>query len=180
MKYNIRGKKIDVTPSIKDYIEEKIGKLDKYISNSDDVVATVVVRINGIDQIVEVTINMPKYILRAEEKNVDLYSAIDLVGEKLEKQIKKNKDKIRKKMKERKFDDKFDFEDEVLDLPEELDQSKIVKRKIIDDKPMSEEEAILQMELLGHSFFVFINSDTNKANVLYVRKDGNYGIIAVK
>ena len=173
MKYNIHGKKIKVTPSIKQYIEEKVGKLDKYLAVPDDVIANIVIRISGNDQIVEVTINMPKLILRAEERDNDLYSAIDLVSDKLERQLRKNKTKIKKRIKENNI---LDFE---IDKIEE-DNKKIVKRKNIENKPMSEEEAILQMELLGHSFFVFNNSDNDTDEIIYIRKDGNYGIIEIK
>lgn len=173
MKYNIHGKKIKVTPSIKQYIEEKVGKLDKYLAVPDDVIANIVVRISGNDQIVEVTINMPKLILRAEERDNDLYSAIDLVSDKLERQLRKNKTRIKKRIKENNI---LDFE---IDKIEE-DNKKIVKRKNIENKPMSEEEAMLQMELLGHSFFVFNNSDNDTDEIIYIRKDGNYGIIEIK
>lgn len=173
MKYNIHGKKIKVTPSIKQYIEEKVGKLDKYLAVPDDVIANIVIRISGNDQIVEVTINMPKLILRAEERDNDLYSAIDLVSDKLERQLRKNKTKIKKRIKENNI---LDFEIDKL----EEDNKKIVKRKNIENKPMSEEEAILQMELLGHSFFVFNNSDNDTDEIIYIRKDGNYGIIEIK
>ena len=173
MKYNIHGKKIKVTPSRKQYIEEKVGKLDKYLAVPDDVIANIVVRISGNDQIVEVTINMPKLILRAEERDNDLYSAIDLVSDKLERQLRKNKTRIKKRIKENNI---LDFE---IDKIEE-DNKKIVKRKNIENKPMSEEEAMLQMELLGHSFFVFNNSDNDTDEIIYIRKDGNYGIIEIK
>ena len=97
LKFNIRGNKLEVTKPIKSYIEEKIGRLDKYFENPDEITANVVVRVHGIDQIVEVTIPMKKIILRAEERNKDLYSAIDLVGDKIERQIRKNKTKMSKK-----------------------------------------------------------------------------------
>lgn len=175
MKYNIHGSKVKITPSIKSYIEEKVGKIDKYLVNPDDVNANVAVRISGNEQIVEVTINMPKFILRAEERHNDLYSAIDLVSDKLERQVRKNKSKIRKRTK----DDNTILVDFKVEKNEE-DNKKIVKRKTIDNKPMSEEEAMLQMELLGHTFFVFTDSKSNTEEVLYLRKDGNYGIIEIK
>ena len=97
MKFIIRGQKLEVTESIKSYIEEKIGKLDKYFENSEELTATVVVRVRGKEQIVEVTVPSKKVILRAEESNEDLYASIDLVSDKLERQIRKNKTKIRSK-----------------------------------------------------------------------------------
>lgn len=97
MKFIIRGRKVEVTKSIKSYIEEKLGKLDKYFSNPDEITATVLIKIKDVDQIVEVTIPVTKMILRAEESNKELYAAIDLVVDKLERQIRKNKSRLNKK-----------------------------------------------------------------------------------
>ena len=175
MKYNIHGSKVKVTPSIKTYIEEKLGKLDKYFENPDSITANVVVRVRGLEQIGEVTIPVKGITIRNEESNSDLYAAIDLVVDKLERQIRKNKTRIKKKVKP--VDYGFiDFEV----AKDETDTNKIVKRKTIDNKPMSEEEAILQMNLLGHEFFVFENTDKDTTSILYRRKDGNYGIIDLK
>lgn len=174
MKFNIRGNKLEVTEPIKKYVEEKIGKLDKYFENPEDITANVVLRVRGIDQIVEVTIPAKKIILRAEDRNKDLYAAVDLVLEKLERQIRKNKTKMNKKAMKSTFVD-FNMTFEV-EASEEEDR-KIVKRKQIEMKPMSEEEAILQMELLGHEFFVFKNVTDENIYVLYRRQDGDYGII---
>ena len=177
MKYNIHGSKVKVTPSIKSYIEEKLGKLDKYFESPDSITSNVVVRIRGLEQIVEVTIPVKGITIRNEEANSDLYAAIDLVVDKLERQIRKNKTRIKKKVKVEVTD--FGFIDFKVSK-EESDTNKIVKRKTIDNKPMSEEEAILQMNLLGHEFFVFENIDSHTTSVLYRRKDGNYGIIDLK
>ena len=177
MKFIIRGQKLEVTESIKSYIEEKIGKLDKYFENSEELTATVVVRVRGKEQIVEVTIPSKKIILRAEESNEDLYASIDLVSDKLERQIRKNKTKIRSKKSKANYESFIvDFEVE----KEEENENLIVKRKELDTKPMSEEEAVLQMELVGHPFFIFKNATTNNISVVYKRKDGNYGIIDTK
>ena len=177
MKYNIHGSKVKVTPSIKSYIEEKLGKLDKYFESPDSITSNVVVRIRGLEQIVEVTIPVKGITIRNEEANSDLYAAIDLVVDKLERQIRKNKTRNKKKVKVEVTD--FGFIDFKV-AKEENDTNKIVKRKTIDNKPMSEEEAILQMNLLGHEFFVFENIDSHTTSVLYRRKDGNYGIIDLK
>ena len=175
MKFNINGKKIDVTDSIKSYIEEKIGRLDKYFENPNDITATVVIKLRGNDQVVEATINANKFVLRGEESHKDLYAAIDKVSDKIERQIRKNKTRMNKKVsKDLVMDFILDFEE-----PEENDNV-IVKRKVIEDKPMSEEEAILQMELLGHEFFAFRNVETKDVNILYKRKDGDYGILELK
>ena len=175
MKFNIHGKKLDVTESIKNYIEEKIGRLDKYFENPDDITATVLIKLRGNEQVVEATINANKFILRGEESHKDLYAAIDRVSDKVERQIRKNKTRMNKKVsKELTMDFVLDFEEK------EENDNVIVKRKIIEDKPMSEEEAILQMELLGHEFFAFRNMETQDVNILYKRKDGDYGILEIK
>lgn len=176
MKINIRGNKIEITNSIKSYIEEKIGKLDKYFDKPDDITASVLVKENGIYKKIEVTIPIKKAILRGEESDKDLYSAIDFVSEKLERQIRKNKTKMKHKNSKENYDLFIDFEVS----EEEQETSQIVKRKEIDTKPMDEEEAILQMNLLGHDFFVFKNIDTDNISVVYKRKDSNYGIMNIK
>jgi len=176
MKMNIRGSKVKITRSISDYIENKIGKLDKYLENPDDVTANVAVKVKGKDQTVEVTIPMKKFILRAEDTHSDLYAAIDLVLDKLERQIRKNKTRLKKKVSK----DLIDFNTNFKIEKDEVEKGKIVKRKLVETKPMDEEEAILQMNLLGHSFFVFTNEKTNEINILYRRNDSDYGIIETK
>lgn len=177
MKFNIRGKNMDVTPAIKSYIEEKIGRLDKYLESPSDVSASIVIKVRGKEQIIEVTMPVNKIILRGEESHDDLYAAIDLVSDKIERQIRKNKTKLKKRKEKNNFID-FNYEFEI-DKDEEKDET-IVKRKSIEMKPMNEEEALLQMDLLGHEFFVFKNTDSECVSVLYKRKDGNYGIIDTK
>ncbi len=173
MRYNIRGEKVEITPSIRSYIEDKIGKLDKYFENPSIIDANVVIKVRGKEQKIEITIPAVHYTLRSEESHDDLYAAIDLTVDKLERQIRKNKTKINSKIKKNIIQNfEMDLEDSFED-----DNSKILKRKKVDMKPMDEEEAVLQMNMLGHSFFVFKNADTNSICVLYLRKDGNYGII---
>lgn len=171
MQYIIRGNNTD---SIKEYIESKLDKLDKYF-NTDDLTATVVTKKEGRTQKIEVTIPTNSFTLRNECVDNDLYAAIDLVVDKLERQIRKNKDKINKKQNKKVIED-FDYllEDEF------QDEEKIVKRKKLELKPIDEEEAIIEMEMLGHSFFVYRDVDTNEICVLYKRKQGNYGIIETK
>ena len=166
---------MDITPTIISYIEQKIGRLDKYLEKPDEVTANVVTRIRGKDQIVEVTIPIKKIILRGEEAHNDLYAAIDLVSDKIERQIRKNKTKI-KKSSQKDVTGSFDLSFE--DIEEETKE--IVKRKEIEMKPMSEEEAILQMELVDHDFYVFKDTETDRVCVIYKRKDNNYGIIETK
>lgn len=174
MKFNIRGNKVEVTEPIKNYIETKLGKLDKYFENPEELIANVVIRIRGREQIVEVTIPAKKLILRGEESHKDLYAAIDLVSEKIERQIRKNKTRMHHKNNKVIM---ADFNIEFETSPEEEEKNTVVKRKTIEMKPMSEEEAILQMNLLGHEFFVFTEMNTGNTCVLYKRKDNNYGII---
>jgi len=176
MKLNIRGDKVKITPAIKDYIEAKIGRLDKYLENPLDVSGNVVVKVRGKDQTVEVTIPVKKFILRAEVTDLDLYAAIDLVSDKLERQIRKNKTRMKKKVDKEYIDFNIDFKVE----KGEDEKGKVIKRKTIDTKPMSEEEAILQMNLLDHDFFVYEDVNSHNINVLYKRKDNNYGIIETK
>ena len=175
MKYNIHGKKVEVTDSIKNYIEE-VGKLDKYLSSPEDVTAKVAIRVIGRDQIVEVTIPIQKIVLRCEERNEDLYAAIDKVSDKLERQIRKNKTRMQKRVNKNEV---IGFNLSFEETKEEEEQT-IVNRKEVEMKPMSEEEAILQMNLIGHDFFVFRNDKTGDIDVLYSRKDGGYGIIETK
>ena len=171
MKYIIRGEKVEVTEAIKNYITEKIGKLDKYFQKPEEIKANVLIKIRGLEQIVEVTIPIKKIVLRCEERNEDLYKAIDLASDKLERQLRKNKTKMMKQKKDITKEMKF----EELESIEEKEE--IVKRKKVEMKPMSEEEAIMQMDLVDHDFFVYKDIDTKKTNVIYKRKEGTYGII---
>ena len=172
MKCKIRGEKIKITGAIQEYVENKLSKLDKYFKD-ENIDANILIKVRGNQQAIEVTIPYEKYTLRSEEKRDDLYAAIDLVIDKLEGQIRKNKTKLKKQIK--KSDEFFNF-DYDLDK-EEIKENKIVKRKSFEMKPMHEEDAILELELLGHDFYVYKDADTNGINVLYKRHDGNYGII---
>ena len=176
MKINTRGDKLLVTEGIRSHIDSKLKKLEKYFDNHEELSANVLVRVTGRNQTVEVTIPTNHFTLRAEEAHDDLYAAVDLVVDKLERQIRKNKTRIEKRSKKDKFKEiNYDFSVEI----DEEEETKIVKRKKLDMKPMSEDEAILQMNLLGHAFFIFKNIDNENICLLYNRKDGNYGIIEV-
>jgi len=170
MEVLIRGNKVEITESMSNYVKEKMSKLDKYM-DTESLKANVLVKVRNYTQKIEVTIPLKTLILRAEEEQQDFYSAVDLVISKLERQIRKNKDKLIKK--EKKNNKEFNF-DEI--IPIESDE-KVIKRKKIDIKPMDEEEAILQMELLGHNFYLYKDSESNTVSVIYKRKDGGYGII---
>lgn len=177
MELNIRGDKVTITKSIKEYVTEKMGRLDKYFDNDKKITAQVLVRVRNNEQVIEVTVPTSRFTLRAEEKHNDLYAAIDAVIDKLERQIRKNKTKLISQYKNVvQIDINTDFEVS----EDELENVKISKRKNIISKPMDEEEAVLQMELLNHDFFVFKNVDEECVSVMYKRRDDDYGIINVK
>lgn len=168
MKYTIRGQKLEVTDAIRDYAVSKIDKMEKYFDKPEDVSVKVVFSIRGREQKVEITINSINFDLRSEVSHSDMYAAIDLAVDKLEQQMRKFKSKLMSKERvEIVYDDIID--DDVLE--------EVVKRKKVYLKPMDEEEAIMQMELSGHTFFVFKDIKTEKVNVLYKRLDGAYGVI---
>ena len=180
MRYNVRGENIEITPAIREYAEKKIGKLERYFEDSLDANVNVNLKFyNDQESKIEVTIPMTDLVLRAEEHHQDMYAAIDLVVNKLERQIRKHKTKVNRKLREQGAP-KFVFSNQ---LPEdggsleEEDPQEIVRTKRFNLKPMDSEEAILQMDMLGHSFFVFTDSISNKTNVVYKRKDGKYGLI---
>lgn len=175
MKYNVRGDKLEVTDAINNYVESKLDRLNKYFKDSD-ILANVLLKVRGNSQIIEVTIPTDKFILRSEEEDKDLYAAIDLVTDKLERQIRKNKTRLNKQNYDNKYKD-LNFDYEITNDDETSENEVIVKRKNIEMKPMDEEEAILEMNLLGHEFFVYKDMHTNNVCVLYKRKDGNYGLI---
>lgn len=172
MEFIIRGDKLKITDAMNDYIKEKIGKLDKYLKNSDDVRVNVIVKVKNHEQRVEITIPLKTCILRSEETKDDFYAAVDKTVDKLERQIRKNKTRIMSKQSKTTTD--FDMSDVVTEIEEE---TKILKRKKVEVKPMNEEEAILQMELLDHQFYMYKDSESNKVAVVYKRADGHYGII---
>ena len=174
MEIIIHGDKIKVTKAMRDYIEEKLDKLNKYLENSDTVRANVIVKVKGHEQTVEITIPLKSFILRSEETKEDFYAAVDKATDVLERQIRKNRTKLQSKKEKQNID--FNFAN-IEAIEEEKEEHKIVKRKLIEVKPMNEEEAILQMELLGHEFYMYKDADTDKYAVVYRRKDENYGII---
>jgi len=176
MEIIIRGDKLKITDAMKDYVHEKMGKLDKYLENSDSVRATVVAKVRNHKQSVEITIPLNSLILRSEEEQNDIYAAVDVALDKLERQIRKNKTKLMARQnKVNKSDYDFVFA-EFEEIPNE-NKDKVIKRKQVEVKPMDEEEAILQMELLGHQFYMFKDSESMKPVVIYKRNAGGYGVI---
>ena len=175
MNLNIRGKNVEITKAIREYMEEKMAKLNRYFENHEEITAYILVKIRVKEQVIEVTIPTKNFTLRAEEAHKDLYAAVDLVLDKLERQIRKNKTRLNRYKYEHSINLNFDDEN----IPEE-EISKIIKRKNVEGKPMNEEEALLQMELLNHDFFIFKNIDEDCVSVLYLRKDGHYGVLNIK
>ncbi|MGC6768567.1 ribosome hibernation-promoting factor, HPF/YfiA family [Enterococcus sp. LJL128] len=178
-RYNVRGENIEVTEAIRDYVEKKVKKLERYFSDAPE--ATVYVNLKVYTEKtakVEVTIPLPYLVLRAEETSPDLYASIDLVVDKLERQIRKFKTKINRKSRETGLGNTqpatFFTEDDNSEETSELD---IVRTKRLSLKPMDSEEAVLQMNMLGHNFFIFEDSETNGTSIVYRRKDGKYGLI---
>lgn len=172
MKITLRGDKIKITEAMQEYAGEKLERLDKYLDDSENVSANLVVKVQNYKQKVEVTIPLKNFILRAEEAQDDFYAAVDTVVDKIERQIRKNKTKLQSKKIRDSKEIIFDYIEEDKD-----EEEVIVKRKKIEVKPMSEEEAIIQMELLGHQFYLFKDADTMKPSLVYKRTDGQYGII---
>ena len=173
MKCNITGRNLEITESIKTAVEEKITKLSRYFA--PDVVAQVTMSMEKSRQKVEITIPVKGDVIRAESENSDMYVSIDLAVRAIEVQLKK----YRKKIIDRYQTAGIDFAQDFLDADEgeEDTEIRIVKKKQFDFKPMDPEEACMQMDLLGHNFFVFTNADTDQINVVYKRKNDTYGLI---
>ena len=178
LKFNIRGENVEVTESIRDYVIKRISKLEKFFEDNVEANAHVNLKVYPNKTFkVEVTIPLPYLTLRAEETSSDMYGSIDLVTDKLERQIRKYKTKVNRKSREKGYKN-MDFVPDVEDEPVS-DDLKIVRTKQISLKPMDPEEAVLQMDLLGHDFFVFEDAETNGTSVVYRRKDGRYGLIEI-
>ncbi len=169
MKITIIGRKMDVKPSLKQHIEEKLAKLDKYFRDDADAYVTLSHEKNG--ERLELTVSSVGTLFRAEEQDTTFQNALDTALDTIIRQIRKNKTRLAKRLKEGAIKP---FEAEA-----ELDDEEIitVRRKSFVLKPMTVEEAILQMNLLGHTFFMFINEDTGSDSVVYKRKHGGYGLI---
>jgi putative sigma-54 modulation protein len=167
MNINVRGKHIEVTDALREYVEKRVGKLEKYIDNLAGI--QVILLVEKDRHRVEVTAPANGIILRGEEETSDMYSSIDLVVEKLEKQIDKYKTRLARRIRGVAF----------RDLPTDVKEVEhtLIRTKRFAFKPMDVEEAIMQMNLIGHNFYVFANSESEDVNVVYKRKDGNYGVI---
>lgn len=173
MNLNFAGKNVEVTQALRDVTDKKLSKLDKYFQR--DIVGNVTFSTEKNRKIIEVTINLPGTILRAEESSDDMYASIDRTVDILERQIRKYKTRLQKRYQN---SETIRFENVVpLPVVDEEEKPSLVKRKKFTLKPMSSEEAILQMELLRHNFFVYQDAESEDISVVYKRKDGNYGLI---
>lgn len=173
MKFIISGKNIDVTPGLKETIMNKLGKLEKYFTPDTEVIVTLSVEKER--QRIEVTIPVKGDIIRSEQVSTDMYVSIDLVEEVIERQLRKYKTKlVARHQGGNHFKKEFFEEDESDGEPDEIS---IVRTKKFGIKPMYPEDACVQMELLGHDFFVFCNAETDEVNVVYKRKNGTFGLI---
>lgn len=175
MHVSVRGKNIEVTNALRDYVEKKLGKLQKYFENLQEAQAMLSV-VKG-RHIIEVTMPLNGMLLRGEEESDDMYASVDQVVEKLEKQIEKYKTRLSRKGRVNGNNKAGAAGATGADGKWEEEERGIVKTKRFNIKPMRTEEAIMQMDLLGHDFFVYINSETDETNVVYKRRDGYYGQI---
>lgn len=177
LKFNIRGENIEVTDAIRDYVIKRISKLQKFFEDNVEATAHVNLKVYpNRTYKVEVTIPLPYLTLRAEETSNDMYGSVDLVTDKLERQIRKYKTKVNRKSREKGFKN-LEFVPNNDDTANNDDDLKIVRTKQISLKPMDPEEAVLQMDMLGHDFFIFSDANTNGTSVVYRRNDGRYGLI---
>ena len=171
MRYTITGRNIEVTPGLKAAVEKKIGKLEHFFTPDTEVF----VALSAQKDIQKIEVTIPGNTIRAEESSTDMYVSIDLVEEIIERQIRRYRKKlIDKKQAALSFSQNFIEEEEEVPYDDEI---QIVKTKKFAVKPVNPEEACLQMEMLGHNFYVFLNSETDQVNVVYKRKNGTYGLI---
>lgn len=180
LNYQIRGENIEVTEALRDHIEKKVSKLDRYFSETLEANVHVNLKVNPDKKAkIEVTIPIPQLVLRAEETNDDMYAAVDLIVDKLERQIRKHKTKVNRKFREKGNVNEFFATGVNGSASEDEDEEElnIVRTKRFDLKPMDSEEAVLQMNMLGHSFFIFTDAESDGTHIVYRRKDGKYGLI---
>lgn len=171
MKYTIIGKNIEVTEGLRSSVHDKLGRLEKFFADDTEVYVTFSVEKDR--QKIEVTIPMPKHIIRAEQASDDMYVSIDLVVEVIERQVTRYKKKIVDREQNASL-----FQSDFFDVDEDDEEEvKIIRSKRFAVKPMYPEDACVQMELLGHNFYVFRNAETDEVNVVYKRKGSTYGLI---
>lgn len=182
MQLIVQGKNINVTDRLHDYVEAKVDKLDRYLSTITEArmeLSSESTRRQGDRQVAQLTVRSKGKILRSEERSSDIFTAVDMVTDKMKRQIDRYKRKRRERYRSAPTDEALDIpEDEEDDGEGEPEfEGRLVRTKAFRVAPMGPEEAVEQMELLGHSFFVFYNADAGQINVVYQRRDGNYGLI---
>lgn len=178
MNFTIRGENISVTEALREYIEKKVSKLERYFESPTNSEVHVNLKVYNDNQSIEVTIPMKSLLLRAEEQHADMYAAIDLVVEKLERQVRKYKTRINRKARQNGgVKQMFTTAVETKTSVDEEEDFQVVRTKRFNLKPMDVNEAIMQMDMLGHNFFVFSDAETSNTNVVYRRDDGKYGLI---
>lgn len=176
--FTIRGKNIEVTPALRDYVEKKVGKVTKYFDNVGEI--TVLLTVSKDRHIVEVTVPVQGILMRGQESTMDMYTSIDLVIEKIERQIHKYKTKLEKRFREGSMKTELMAQQGAgvaKKYADEDTEAVVIKTKRFVVKPMDVQEAIMQMNLLNHDFFVYRDAKTEDVNVVYKRKDGKYGLI---
>lgn len=180
MKIQVHGDNISVTSALQDYVDKKIGRLTRLFEGEADKDIHVTMSVEGTFHRVEMTVYVHGVIFRAEEKSQDMYSSIDLVTDKLELQVQRYKEKVNRRFREKGLRTQIRqsaLQGTLPDTAYDVDEPKVVRVKRFPIKPMSVEEATLQMDLLDHDFFVFTNAETDEVNVVYRRKNGDYGLI---
>lgn len=182
IRFEIHGDNLTITDAIRNYIEDKVGKLERYFTNVPNVNAHVKVKTYANSSTkIEVTIPLKNVTLRAEERNDDLYAGIDLITNKLERQVRKYKTRVNRKKRQESEHEPFPATPETppeTDAEHDKDDKiEIIRSKQFSLKPMDSEEAVLQMDLLGHDFFIFNDRETDGTSIVYRRKDGKYGLI---
>lgn len=173
--FTIRGKNIEITSALREYVEKKVGKVTKYFDTVGEI--TVLLTVTKGRHIVEVTVPVQGMLLRGEESTMDMYTSIDLVIEKLERQIHKHKTKLERRFRVGSFKSEAMPAMQAAGSVDESEEYPVVKTKRFAVKPMDIQEAIMQMNLVNHDFFVYRDSSSEDVNVVYRRKDGNYGLI---
>lgn len=181
LEFKVRGENIEITDAINDYIVKRLSRLERYLNDDANYIARVNVRSYKERTFkIEVTIQLPYLLLRADDTQADLYQAIDFVLDKLQRQIRKHKTKVNRKSREKGYKgiESAVFPELEDDSPaEDEDNLEIVRTKHIALKPMDAEEAVLQMELLGHNFFIFEDAESGLTEVVYKRRDGKYALL---
>ena len=183
MNIQVHGDNIGVTPALHEFVDKKIGRLEKYFDAPPEREIVVTMSVEGGQHRVEVTLQLHGVLFRAEEQSEDMYASIDMVVDKLEQQVNKHKEKLNQRFRDRGLRTRIrnSMENGAFSITAPADdddiESSVVRVKRFPVKPMDIEEAMMQMDLLGHDFYVFTNADTDEVNVLYRRKHGNFGLI---